>query len=56
MTDSLTDKQKEAMLAAISLKRYGKPEEIAGVAAFLASEDAAYMTGQVIEVDGGILI
>jgi 3-oxoacyl-[acyl-carrier protein] reductase len=38
----------------IPLKRIGKPEEIAAVAAFLASDDAAYLTGQVVRVDGGL--
>lgn len=38
----------------IPIKRIGKPEEIAAVAAFLASDDAAYMTGQVLRVDGGL--
>ncbi len=56
MTAALNEKQREIMLSAISLKRYGKPEEIAGTALFLASEDAAYITGQVIEVDGGIIM
>ena len=38
----------------IPLKRIGKPEEIASVVAFLASDDAAYITGQVLRVDGGL--
>lgn len=54
MTDALTDEQKKMMLAQIALKRYGKVEEIAGTVSFLASEDAAYITGQVIEISGGI--
>ena len=36
--------------------RFGTPEEIAGIAAFLASDDAAYITGDVIRVDGGLAI
>lgn len=54
MTDGLSDEQKAAMLSMISLKRAAKPEDIANVVAFLASEDAAYVTGQVIAVDGGM--
>ncbi len=54
MTDKLTDEQKNAMLAQIAMKRYGEPEEIAGVVSFLASEDSSYVTGQVIEISGGI--
>jgi 3-oxoacyl-[acyl-carrier protein] reductase len=38
----------------IPLKRIGSPEEVAAVVAFLASDDAAYMTGQVLRVDGGL--
>ena len=38
----------------IPLKRIGSPEEIASVAAFLASDDASYLTGQVLRVDGGL--
>lgn len=56
MTEQLNDKQKEAMLAAIPLKRMGKPEDIAHLAVFLASPYAAYITGEVIKVDGGIYI
>lgn len=54
MTDVLEDKQKEMMLAATSLKRFGTPEEVAGTVAFLVSDDAAYITGQVIVIDGGL--
>ncbi|MET7773966.1 SDR family oxidoreductase [Nocardia sp. NPDC005366] len=46
----------EAELATILLGRIGKPEEVAGVAAFLLSPDAAYITGAVIPVDGGITL
>lgn len=54
MTDVLTDEQKKAMLAAVALRRYGEVEEIAGVVSFLASPDASYVTGQVIEISGGL--
>lgn len=53
MTDKLTEDQKNAILDLIAMKRYGLPEEIAGVVSFLASPDASYVTGQVIEISGG---
>ena len=56
MTDKLTDAQREAMLAQIAMKRYGEVEEIAGVVSFLASKDASYVTGQVIEISGGLMM
>ena len=56
MTDSLPDKVKEATLQSIPLKRFGTPEDVANTACFLASEAAAYITGQVIQVDGGMLM
>lgn len=54
MTDVLTDEQKKAMTDVIAMKRYGTPEDIAGVVSFLAGADSSYVTGQVIEVSGGI--
>jgi len=54
MTEQLSVKQKEAVISAIPLKRMGQPEDIAHLAVFLASPLAAYMTGEVIKVDGGI--
>ncbi len=54
MTDKLTDEQKNAILAQIAMKRYGQPEEIANVVAFLLSDDASYVTGQTIEISGGL--
>lgn len=54
MTDKLTEEQRNAMLAQIAMKRYGDPEEVANVVAFLCSEDAAYVTGQTIEISGGL--
>lgn len=54
MTDKLTDEQREAMLAQIAMKRYGEPEEVASVVAFLCSDSASYVTGQTIEISGGL--
>ncbi len=56
MTEKLNEKQKEAILAMIPLKRIAKPEEVAGVVRFLASSDADYITGQVFCVDGGMVM
>jgi len=54
MTAVIPEKAKEAMLSGIPMGRAGKPEDIANVVAFLASEEASYMTGQVVSVDGGM--
>jgi 3-oxoacyl-[acyl-carrier protein] reductase len=54
MTAVLSDKAREAMLSQIPLARPGKPQDVAAVAAFLASEKADYITGQVIHVSGGM--
>lgn len=56
MTDALTEEQRNAMLGLIAMKRYGLPEEIAGVVSFLASKDASYVTGQTIEISGGLMM
>jgi 3-oxoacyl-[acyl-carrier protein] reductase len=54
MTAGLPEDIKEKMLAQIPLRRFGGPEEIAELVAFLASDAAAYITGQTITVDGGM--
>lgn len=56
MTNILKDEVKEEIAKSIPLKRMGKPEDISKVVKFLASEDSSYITGQVINVDGGMLI
>ena len=54
MTDVLSDSVKEAMNAQIPMKCFGNTEDIAGTVVFLASDAARYITGQVINVDGGM--
>ena len=54
MTAALGEKRLAELSAAVPLGRMALPEEVAGVVAFLASEDAAYITGAVIPVDGGL--
>ncbi len=56
MTDQLPEKTREEILQNIPLKRLGTPRDVAGVCMFLASEEADYMTGQTILVDGGMAI
>ncbi|MCI7180427.1 MAG: 3-oxoacyl-[acyl-carrier-protein] reductase [Schaedlerella sp.] len=56
MTEVLSDKVKEACVGQIPLGKFGKPEDVANLAAFLASDEAGYITGQVIHVDGGMVI
>ena len=55
MTKQIPPKVTEMLVAKVPLARMGKPEEIASVYAFLASDDAAYITGTVISVDGGVV-
>jgi len=54
MTDKLNDKQKEAIMNAIPAKRMGEGAEIAAAAVYLASNEAAYVTGQTLHVNGGM--
>lgn len=54
MTRVLTDEQRKNIVASVPLGRYAQPEEIAATVRFLASDDAAYITGAVIPVDGGL--
>lgn len=56
MTESLPDNLKQAMLDRIPAKRMGTPQDIANVVAFLASDESAYITGQTINVNGGMLM
>ena len=54
MTDALTDEQKAAALAQIPAGRYAEPAEVAAAVAFLASDEAGYINGAVLPVDGGL--
>ncbi|HAE92527.1 MAG TPA: beta-ketoacyl-ACP reductase [Tissierella sp.] len=56
MTDVLKDEIKEAMLKTIPLNSFGNPKDIANLAVFLASESSDYITGQIINVDGGMIM
>jgi 3-oxoacyl-[acyl-carrier protein] reductase len=55
MTRALSDEVRKNLMQGIPLARLGRPEEIADAAAFLASDDASYITGQVLNVDGGMV-
>ena len=56
MTDVLPDNVKENYLNNIPMKRFGTPEDVADVVSFLASDDSDYITGQVIHIDGGLVM
>jgi len=55
MTKNLNEEVRKNLLNSIPLKRFGKPEEVANLAVFLASEEASYLTGSTIYIDGGLL-
>lgn len=54
MTDALTDEQKDRIFGQVALKRFGNVEEIASVVSFLVSDESSYVTGQTIEISGGL--
>ena len=56
MTDKLNDKQREVILAKVPANRAGTPEEVAAAVLFLASNEAAYVTGQTLHVNGGMVM
>lgn len=56
MTDVLTEKQVEAIAAAIPAQSFGKPEDIAAATVFFASDEASYVTGETMHVNGGMIM
>jgi 3-oxoacyl-[acyl-carrier protein] reductase len=54
LTDVLPENAKQAILAATPLGRLGRPEDVAGAVRFLCSDEAAFVTGEVLLVDGGL--
>jgi len=54
LTDAIADEMKELMLANTPLARFGKPEDVAGAVRFLCSDEASFITGEVLLVDGGL--
>jgi len=54
MTDALTEQQKERIAAAVPIGRVGSPSEVAAAVAFLAADEAAYITGQTLHINGGM--
>jgi 3-oxoacyl-[acyl-carrier protein] reductase len=54
LTQVIADEMKEVMLASTPLGRFGQPEDIAGAVRFLCSDEAAFITGEVMLVDGGL--
>ncbi len=56
MTDALSEEVRDTMLEAIPLKRFGEPQDVANVVSFLASDLAGYITGEVINISGGMVM
>jgi 3-oxoacyl-[acyl-carrier protein] reductase len=56
MTDALNEKQTAAIRDAIPAQKFGTPDDIAAVVVYLASPEAAYMTGQTLHVNGGLVM
>ena len=56
MTDKLTDDQRARLMAAIPMARFGAPEEVGAAAVYLASAEAAYITGQTLHINGGMVM
>lgn len=56
MTDALTEEQQKAIMDLVPLAKFGQPEDVAKVVRFLASDDANYITGQTIHIDGGMVM
>jgi 3-oxoacyl-[acyl-carrier protein] reductase len=56
MTEKLTDDQRARLAAAIPMDRFGAPDEVAAAVVFLASAEAAYVTGETLHVNGGMLM
>ena len=56
MTDVLSEEQRNEFLKNIPLKRAAEPEDIANVIAFFCSDDASYLTGQILHIDGGMVM
>jgi 3-oxoacyl-[acyl-carrier protein] reductase len=56
MTDALPEDVKNKMLDSIPMKRFGKPQDVANVVLFLAGEQSSYLTGQVVNISGGMVM